>query len=188
MLDRLRTLKPAATRSVLTGAFALSAIAVPGSTAQAAPAPPPAPSQVVAGTVLRPAPVKYLLPVRGYRLTGQFGDSSYHWRSTHTGLDFAVAGGTRIRSIATGRVVASGYDGSYGNKTVVRLRDGTDVWYCHQEAIQVAVGNRVGVGDVIGTVGSTGNVTGPHLHLEIRRGPDDPVDPFGWLARHGLNP
>lgn len=185
MLDGLRTLKPALTRTALTGALALSAIAIPGSTAHAAPAPKPAGSIVLPGTVLHPKPVRYVLPVRSYRLTGEFGDTSYHWRTAHTGLDFAAASGTPIRSIAAGRVVSSGYDGRYGNKTVIRLDGGTELWFCHQSSSVVEAGDRVRVGQLIGYVGSTGNVTGPHLHLEVRPRTDHPVDPDLWLSRRG---
>lgn len=185
MLDSLLRLKPAAARTALIGSLALAAIAVPGSIAQASPKPAPA-YTVIPGTVLRPVPVRYVVPVRGYRLTGEFGDTSYHWRSAHTGLDFAAPNGTPIRSIAAGRVTLSEYDGRYGNKTVVRLPDGTELWYCHQEASLVRAGDRVRAGEVIGYVGSTGNVTGPHLHLEVRPGVDEPVDPARWLRRHGL--
>ena len=52
----------------------------------------------------------------------------------------------------------------------------------------VSVGDAVRGGEAIGTVGSTGNVTGPHLHLEVRPGAGDPVDPFTALLEHGVTP
>jgi murein DD-endopeptidase MepM/ murein hydrolase activator NlpD len=174
-------------RIVVPGLLAASATALPGSTAPAAAAPPPA-YQVLAGTVLHPLPPVFRLPVRGYRLTGRFGDVSGLWSSVHTGLDFAAPSGTEIRSVTAGRVVSTGYDGRYGNKTVIRLAGGTELWYCHQTGIDVRVGQRVRAGQPIGTVGSTGNVTGPHLHLEVRPSEDEPVDPLVWLRRHGLRP
>src|SRR5688572_28124719 len=58
----------------------------------------------------------WLVPVTGYRLTGRFGDVSGYWASAHTGRDFATDIGTPIRSIATGVVVTTAYDGAYGNK------------------------------------------------------------------------
>lgn len=184
MLDQVRSTAPALSRTVATAALALTATLVPGSTAHAAPVPAPVPTVVVAGFVLRPAPPVYVLPVRGYRLTGEFGDSNGPWRSGHTGLDFAAPSGTPIRSVAAGRVVSSGYDGRYGNKTVVRLADGTELWYCHQSSSEVSAGDRVKPGQVIGSVGSTGNVTGPHLHLEVRPRTDRPVDPARWFRTH----
>ncbi len=122
----------------------------------------------------------------GYRLTSRFGECSYLWSSCHTGLDFAAPTGTPIYSVAGGVVTETGYDGAYGNKTVVTLDDGTEVWYCHQNSIDVAVGARVSSGQQIGTVGSTGNSTGPHLHLEVRPGAGDPVDPYSAAANQGL--
>ncbi len=102
-----------------------------------------------------------------YRLTAEFGDYGL-WSHYHTGLDFAAPSGTSIRAIANGVVTSVGYDGAYGNKTVITLEDGTELWFCHQTSFLVNEGDTVTAGDVIGTVGSTGNVTGPHLHLEVR--------------------
>ena len=148
----------------------------------------------------RPAPVarrvtiakiSWTLPVTGYHLTGRFGDRSWLWSSgMHTGLDFAAPAGTQIRSIAAGVVREAGYAGSYGNRTIISLPGGGEAWYCHQTSIGVTPGQRVGVGQPIGTVGATGNVTGAHLHLEIRPTGEhgDPVDPYAVLVAHGLQP
>ncbi len=129
-----------------------------------------------------------MLPVSGYHLTGTFGASSSLWSSTHTGLDFAAPTGTPIRSVAAGVVTESGWDGAYGNKTVVELPDGTQLWYCHQNTLTVGVGEQLAAGELLGYVGATGNVTGPHLHLEVRPTPDVPVDPYTALTEHGLAP
>ena len=95
---------------------------------------------------------------------------------------------TRSLAVANGTVTETGYDGAYGNKTVVTLDDGTEIWYCHQTSIYVSVGDRVNGGEVIGTVGATGNVTGSHLHLEVRPGGGGPVDPFQAFVEHGIVP
>ena len=129
-----------------------------------------------------------MLPVVGYHLTGRFGASSGLWSSTHTGLDFAADEGSEIRSIGPGVVESTESDGAYGNKTVVRLDDGTVLWYCHQSDFGVEPGQRVKPGDLIGYVGSTGNVTGPHLHLEVHPGGGEPIDPEAWLPEHHLHP
>ena len=68
----------------------------------------------------------------------------------------------------------------------MRLDDGTVLWYCHQSEFAVEPGQRVEQGDLIGYVGSTGNVTGPHLHLEVHPAGGEPIDPESWLAEHRL--
>ena len=131
---------------------------------------------------------QWVLPMDGYHLTATFGQSSGLWASYHTGLDFAAPSGTPIHAIANGVVTSVGYDGAYGNKTVVTLDDGTELWFCHQTSFAVNQGDVVRAGQLIGYVGSTGNVTGPHLHLEVRPGGGDPVDPYEALQVHGLTP
>lgn len=131
---------------------------------------------------------QWVLPLESYRISATFGASSYLWSSVHTGLDMSAPSGTAIRAIANGVITETGYDGSYGNKTVLTLEDGTELWFCHQTTIDVSVGDTVRGGEVIGTVGSTGNSTGPHLHLEVRPGGGDPVDPFTALLEHGVTP
>ncbi|HET6625630.1 MAG TPA: M23 family metallopeptidase [Nocardioidaceae bacterium] len=130
------------------------------------------------------------LPVASgvYHLTAGFGQSSGLWAHTHTGLDFAAPMGTPIMSVARGVVTSTEYAGSYGNRTIVTLEDGTEIWYCHQSSFAVSPGEEVSAGQVIGAVGLTGNTTGPHLHLEVRPGAGDPVDPRAALAVHGLTP
>jgi murein DD-endopeptidase MepM/ murein hydrolase activator NlpD len=123
-----------------------------------------------------------------YHLTSRFGECSYLWSNCHTGLDFAAPTGTAILSIANGVVTETGYSGAYGNRTIVTLEDGTELWYCHQTSFLVSVGETVRGGQQIGTVGSTGNVTGPHLHLEVHPGAGDAVDPYAALVVHGLQP
>ena len=130
---------------------------------------------------------QWVLPVEGYHLTAEFGDYGL-WASYHTGLDFAADTGTPIHAVANGVVTSAAYDGSYGNKTVLTLEDGTELWFCHQNEFAVSEGDVVRAGDLIGYVGSTGNVTGPHLHLEVRPGAGDPVDPYAALVVHGLQP
>jgi murein DD-endopeptidase MepM/ murein hydrolase activator NlpD len=152
-------------------------------------------SRSAARIAARPAPVAkrvviskitWTSPMSSYRLTGRFGDTSSMWSSgMHTGLDFAAPSGTPIRSVAAGVVKHASYDGSYGYKTVVTLPDGGEVWYCHQDRLAVRKGQRLQVGQVLGYVGYTGNVTGAHLHMEIRYG-DRPADPASVLARHGV--
>jgi murein DD-endopeptidase MepM/ murein hydrolase activator NlpD len=127
------------------------------------------------------------LPVVGYHLTARFGDYGL-WSSYHTGLDFAAPSGTPIYAIANGTISSASYDGSYGNKTVETLEDGTELWYCHQTSFAISVGETVTAGQLIGYIGSTGHVTGPHLHVEVRPGGGDPVDPYPAFVVHGVTP
>lgn len=130
----------------------------------------------------------WVIPTEGYHLTARFGQSSGLWSRYHTGLDFAAPSGTPIYAIANGVIVSTGQDGAYGYKTVQRLSDGTEIWYCHQSAIGVSPGDTVIQGNQIGNVGSTGNVTGPHLHIEVRPGGGDPIDPYLSFLYHGVTP
>ncbi|MFE6646986.1 M23 family metallopeptidase [Nocardioides sp. NPDC057772] len=131
---------------------------------------------------------RWVLPVASYRLTGTFGEGSSLWANTHTGLDFATAQGTTIVAVAGGRVTEAGWAGSYGYRTIVELPDGTEIWYCHQAVIDVSLGQSVSQGQRIGEVGSTGNSTGPHVHIEVRPDGGDPVDPMVAFADHGARP
>ncbi len=176
-----------ATSTLLPVNEAAAVVVPPGRAVPAVMPQPVAPFRVIPGTRLTAKPPPWVLPVAGYHLTGRFGQSSGLWSSTHTGLDFAAPEGREIRSIAPGVVTAASYDGAFGNKTVVRLDDGTVLWYCHQSQLGVKVGQRLVAGDLLGYVGSTGNTTGPHLHLEVHPG-KAPVDPEGWLTGHDLQP
>jgi hypothetical protein len=130
---------------------------------------------------------RWVLPLATSEITAQFGEYGL-WSSYHTGIDFNGNTGDPIKSIANGVVTSVGYDGAYGNKTVVTLEDGTEIWYCHQTDFLVSEGDTVTAGEVIGTVGATGNVTGSHLHLEVRPGGGDPVDPYAAFVVHGVTP
>ncbi len=122
-------------------------------------------------------------------LTNTFGVArSYYSSGYHTGLDFAAPSGTPIRAVTAGTITSTGYESAYGNKTVQTLDDGTEIWYCHQSSFGVSEGDTVAPGEVIGAVGSTGNVTGSHLHVEVRPGGGDPVDPREAFVVHGLQP
>ena len=128
------------------------------------------------------------LPTQGYHLTARFGMAGGLWSSNHTGLDFAAPTGTPIFAVANGVITETGWAGAYGNRTVETLADGTEIWYAHQSAIGVKQGQAVISGQEIGKIGATGNVTGPHVHLEVRPGGGDPVDPYQALVFHGVTP
>ena len=103
-------------------------------------------------------------PVSG-TITSRFGRRS---SGTHTGLDIATSSGTPIRAAAGGTVIHAGWKGSYGNLVIIQHTDSVQTYYAHCSKIYVNSGEYVNQGDVISAVGSTGNSTGPHLHLEIR--------------------
>ncbi|MGW7523673.1 M23 family metallopeptidase [Streptomyces sp. NPDC054783] len=133
---------------------------------------------------------EYTLPVVSYTITGTFGQPGAMWSSGyHTGLDFAAPTGTLIKAVHGGTVTQAGWAGAYGYRTVITLDDGTELWFCHQSSINVSVGQKVSTGQVIGRVGATGNVTGPHLHLEVHpNGQATAIDPAPWLREKGLTP
>lgn len=130
---------------------------------------------------------KWVLPMASYELTATFGEYGL-WANYHTGLDFNGETGDAIMSVANGTVTFAGWDGPYGYITKVTLDDGTETWYAHQSAIYVSAGDRVRGGETIGAVGATGNVTGSHLHLEVRPGGGEPVDPFQAFVDRGIVP
>lgn len=88
----------------------------------------------------------------------------------HNGTDFASPAGTPVQAAAEGRVVDAGWQGGYGRAVRLLHRDGSTTLYAHLSAMDVALGERVAQGAVIGRVGATGLATGPHLHFEWRRG------------------
>ncbi|MES4893324.1 LysM peptidoglycan-binding domain-containing M23 family metallopeptidase [Streptomyces sp. NPDC096012] len=131
----------------------------------------------------------YTLPVTGatigtgYHVAGSMWSSGYH-----TGVDFVVPAGTPLKAVAAGTVVSAGWGGAYGNQVVIKLDDGLYAQYAHLSQLSVSAGQAVAAGTRIGLSGATGNVTGPHLHFEIRTTPDygSDVDPVDYLRRHGV--
>lgn len=113
----------------------------------------------------------WLVPVVGpYHLTARFGDAGAYWASgAHTGLDFAAPAGTPVVASSGGRVTQAGHAGPYGNLVVID-HAGVTTHYAHLNSITVSVDDDVSAGHQIGTVGATGNATGPHLHFEVRVG------------------
>ncbi|MFG2718889.1 M23 family metallopeptidase [Streptomyces sp. NPDC048416] len=132
---------------------------------------------------------EYSLPVGSYTITSTFGEAGSMWSSGHhTGLDFAAPTGTPLKAIHSGTVKSAGWAGAYGYRTVITLEDGSELWYCHQSSIAVGAGQKVTTGEVVGRVGATGNVTGPHLHLEVHAPSGTGIDPMTWLRSKGLKP
>lgn len=109
----------------------------------------------------------YYKPVSG-TITSRFGAKSSIRSSAHTGLDIATKKGTAIKATAPGTVTFAGTSGSYGKLVKISHGNGVETWYAHCSKLYVSKGQTVSAGDIIAAVGSTGNSTGPHLHLEIR--------------------
>ncbi|MFE9334967.1 peptidoglycan DD-metalloendopeptidase family protein [Streptomyces sp. NPDC006925] len=111
------------------------------------------------------------------------------WSSgMHTGIDFTVPTGTTVKAAGPGKVVTAGDGGAYGNQVVIRHADGTYSQYGHLSKISVSTGKRLKAGQKIGLSGATGNVSGPHLHFEIRTGPGygSDIDPGAFLRKRGV--
>jgi murein DD-endopeptidase MepM/ murein hydrolase activator NlpD len=98
----------------------------------------------------------------------------------HSGIDFRAETGTPVRTGGAGRVVLAEYSGGYGNMVEIDHGHGITTRYAHLSRIHVSVGQQVGVGSIVGQVGSTGRSTGPHLHYETRVD-GDAVDPQRFL-------
>ncbi|MFE7356519.1 transglycosylase family protein [Streptomyces sp. NPDC057543] len=107
----------------------------------------------------------------------------------HTGVDFPVPTGTTVKAVDSGTVVSAGWGGAYGYQIVIRHSDGKYSQYAHLSALHVREGRHVSAGQRIARSGSTGNVTGPHLHFEIRTGPGygSDVDPLAYLRAGGVS-
>lgn len=124
------------------------------------------------------------LPLRSYRVTSGFGPrhsvrGSIRGTSRyHTGIDLASPVGTPIYATHDGQVTFSGWNGLFGN-TVKVAGGGAVSQYSHNSRNVVRPGDYVRAGQLIGYVGATGNVTGPHLHYELSIG-DRLVDPRSY--------
>ncbi|MFF0837476.1 peptidoglycan DD-metalloendopeptidase family protein [Streptomyces sp. NPDC003344] len=117
----------------------------------------------------------------------KFGVPGKMWASGHhTGLDFPAPVGTPVKAVDGGTVMSVGTAGPYGNHLEINHGGGLVSLYAHMSKILVKLNQVVAQGQQIGKVGATGNVTGPHLHLEARVG-GKAVDPMAYLTstRHG---
>ncbi|MFK0119737.1 LysM peptidoglycan-binding domain-containing M23 family metallopeptidase [Streptomyces sp. NPDC090994] len=132
----------------------------------------------------------FVAPVDGGTVGTPYHQSGSMWSSGyHTGTDFVVPTGTSLKAVGAGTVVTAGWGGAYGNQVVIKLADGTYAQYAHLSSLSVSSGDSVTAGQQIGLSGATGNVTGPHLHFEIRTTPDygSDIDPLAYLRSKGVS-
>ena len=135
----------------------------------------------------------FICPLKSYsRISSEYG-----WRKNpvtgvnklHAGTDFAAPGGTPIYAAASGYVQVAGWSsGGYGNYVIIyhgKMSDGNtySTLYGHMRSVATSAGKYVKQGELIGYVGSTGNSTGNHLHLEVWKGGSkaNAVNPRGYI-------
>jgi murein DD-endopeptidase MepM/ murein hydrolase activator NlpD len=124
-----------------------------------------------------PSAAGLIWPVQGV-LTSPFG---MRWGRMHEGIDIGAALGTPIYAAAAGTVNYAGWEGGYGNLTLIDHGNGLATAYGHQSRFAVSTGEAVSRGQLIGYVGSTGHSTGPHVHFEVRVN-GVPNDPLRYLS------
>ena len=101
----------------------------------------------------------------------------------HDGIDFIADAGTPVLAAAAGEVVTADFDPKYGYHVIIQHDGGYTTLYAHLAELRVAAGDTAEAGTEIGTVGNTGQSTGPHLHLELRKD-GQPVDPADYWAEN----
>lgn len=106
--------------------------------------------------------LSYVSSPYGYRLNPFTGE-----KELHNGIDIAVSAGTPIHAVHDGKVVLAGDAGDYGLCVVIEDERGYQSRYAHCQSLSVTAGQEIKKGEKIAAVGSTGNSTGPHLHLEV---------------------
>ncbi|RMG44025.1 MAG: M23 family metallopeptidase [Candidatus Dadabacteria bacterium] len=148
----------------------LSALALPGGNVRSA----------ASSVFAAPA---FVYPLLGPRLSSSFGkrkDPIKRVIRHHSGVDLAAPSGAAVRAVAAGTVVFADPFGGYGRLVVIQHNNGITSHYGHLESIKVKPGEIVKAGRIIGTVGTSGRVTGPHLHFEIRKN-GKPQNPERYL-------
>jgi lipoprotein NlpD len=156
-------------------------IFIPGAT-QPLPVETITPMEIAPVTPTSPEPApgfeRFIWPVNGTINSG-FGPRGL---SFHDGIDIAAPEGTPIRAIEDGEVIYSDQLRGYGNMVILRHANGIISVYAHNESNLVREGQSVARGEVVARVGSTGRVSGPHLHFEIRKN-NAAQDPLRYLPQ-----
>ena len=129
-------------------------------------------------TSVRPS----IFPVAGI-LMGSFGrrDDPFSGEGVmHTGVDISAPTGTSVRATADGIVVYASYHGGYGRLVVIDHGSGMQTYYAHLSKFDVVPDQEIRKNEIVGRVGSSGRVTAPHLHYEVRLG-GTPVNPYKYM-------
>jgi murein DD-endopeptidase MepM/ murein hydrolase activator NlpD len=156
--------------------FAVEPRPTPQATPEPAPAARPAPATGRSGSVMASS-TGWRWPILG-PVTQRFGESVTVY-GYHHGIDIDGSTGDLVRAARSGTVVVAGhYDTCGGSEVHIEHADGLVSWYRHLSRVDVAVGDQVAAGDLIGRVGNTGCSLGSHLHFAIRRGTSflDPLE------------
>lgn len=137
----------------------------------------------IPGFSAQPVSIPSLIPVEGVKLSSDFGMRNHPvlgGRRQHKGVDLSAPSGTPIRASADGMVSRADWFSGYG--LYIALEHGGEIQtrYGHMSRLNVAAGQTVRKGDIIGYVGSTGRSTGPHLHYEVRIA-GNAVNPMPYL-------
>jgi murein DD-endopeptidase MepM/ murein hydrolase activator NlpD len=123
-------------------------------------------------------------PVDG-RLMGSFGNRLDPFSGEgefHKGVDISAPTGTVVKAAADGVVTHANYFGGYGRLVIITHGNGMQTYYAHLSKFDVIPGQEIRQGEIVGRVGSSGRVTAPHLHYEVRIG-GAPVNPYRYLVR-----
>lgn len=118
-----------------------------------------------------------LMSAYGQRTDPFSGEGAYH-----TGVDISAPTGMIARATADGVVIFADRDGGYGRLVVIDHGNGYQTWYAHLSRYDVMQGQEIRRGEPVGAVGTSGRVTAPHLHYEVRIG-QAPVNPYRYLSK-----
>lgn len=126
----------------------------------------------------------FSLPLEG-TVTSPFGERINpitNQQEIHTGMDIDVNAGSEVKAAASGTISKVGTDERFGNYILISHNEVFATCYAHLDSVAKQEGEAVNQGDIIGIAGATGNVTGPHLHFEIRKG-DERMNPLPFLPK-----
>lgn len=153
----------------------------------------PAATSSVVDAALTGTSTGFITPLApGSYVRGAGWGATGSWSRYHTGVDLSAPGGTPIRAVTSGVVMASTGGGWAGTHVIIRHAGGGQTLYAHMSSKAVSPGQIVQPGQVIGTVGMTGRAFGYHLHFEYYPAGTTPgdvyssADPVSWMLRNGI--